>query len=92
MKFRHIIVTELEREKNITTKHLINNMAQSSIEWLQQSMEIHLSHEQKIQFEGLYQQAKEMHEVEMHKCASSWRGNKIDKYYFNRWYKNIFKQ
>ncbi len=40
-------------------------MAQTSIEWLQQSMEIHLSHEQKMQYEGLYQQAKEMHKAEI---------------------------
>lgn len=33
------------------------------VEWLQQSMEIHLSHEQKMQFEGLYQQANEMHKA-----------------------------
>ncbi|MFY8160490.1 MAG: hypothetical protein ACOVNU_04110 [Candidatus Kapaibacteriota bacterium] len=33
---------------------------QTSLQWLQHSMEIHLSHEQKMQFEGLYQQANEM--------------------------------
>lgn len=33
---------------------------ETSVEWLQKSMEIHLSHEQKMQFEGLYQQSNEM--------------------------------
>jgi hypothetical protein len=69
-------------------------MAQTSVEWLQQSMEIHLSHEQKMQFEGLYQEAKEMHKEEMHKCASFWRGkeNDIEKPIFDEWYNQTFNK
>ena len=38
---------------------------QSSIEWLIQCMSIHLTHEQKMQFEGLFQQAHIMHKQEI---------------------------
>lgn len=42
---------------------------ESVVEWLQKAMQPHLSHEQRMQFEGLYQQAKQMeaqHMVEYH--------------------------
>ena len=32
----------------------------TAVEWLQESLSIHFSFEQKMQFEGLFQQAKEM--------------------------------
>ena len=35
-------------------------MKQTVVEWLQESLSIHFSFEQKMQFEGLFQQAKEM--------------------------------
>jgi hypothetical protein len=35
-------------------------MKQTAVEWLQESLSIHFSFEQKMQFEGLFQQAKEM--------------------------------
>lgn len=38
---------------------------QSSIEWLQECMLIHLTHEQQMQFEGLFQQAEEMRKQEI---------------------------
>lgn len=38
---------------------------QTSIEWLQECMSIHLTHEQKMQFEGLFQQALNMHKEEI---------------------------
>lgn len=37
-----------------------NKMKQTAVEWLQESLSIHFSFEQKMQFEGLFQQAKEM--------------------------------
>ena len=33
---------------------------QTAVEWLQECLSIHLTHEQQMQFEGLFQQAKEM--------------------------------
>ena len=33
---------------------------QTSIEWLQECLSIHLTHEQQMQFEGLFQQSKAM--------------------------------
>ena len=35
-------------------------MKQTAVEFLQESLSIHLSHQQQMQFEGLFQQAKEM--------------------------------
>ena len=33
---------------------------QTAVEWLQEALSLHLTFEQKVQFEGLFQQAKEM--------------------------------
>ena len=38
----------------------MENKKQTSVDWLHKSMLSHLSHEQQMQFEGLFQQAKEM--------------------------------
>ena len=38
---------------------------QSSIEWLIECLNIHLTEEQKTQFEGLFQQSKQMHKDEI---------------------------
>lgn len=38
---------------------------QTSIEWLQECLSIHLTHEEKMQFEGLFQQSKQMHKEEI---------------------------
>jgi len=35
-------------------------MKQTAVEFLQECLSIHLSHQQQMQFEGLFQQAKEM--------------------------------
>ena len=40
-------------------------MKQTSIEWLIECLSIHLTHEQKMQFEGLFQQAQDMHKKEI---------------------------
>jgi len=48
-------------QNNITNTRMKN----SSIEWLQECISIHLTHEQQMQFEGLFQQAKEMHKQEI---------------------------
>lgn len=35
-------------------------MKQTAVEWLQEALSIHFTFEQQMQFEGLFQQAKEM--------------------------------
>ena len=40
-------------------------MKQTSIEWLIECLSIHLTHEQKMQFEGLFQQAQDMYKKEI---------------------------
>ena len=46
-------------------------MKQSSIEFLQECLSIHLTHEQKIQFDGLFQQAIAMHKEEIKNAYNS---------------------
>jgi hypothetical protein len=38
---------------------------QTAVEWLQECLSIHLSHQQQMQFEGLFQQAKAMEKEQM---------------------------
>ena len=33
---------------------------QTAVEWLQECLDLHLNHEQRMQYEGLFQQAKQM--------------------------------
>jgi len=40
-------------------------MKQTAVEFLQECLSIHLSHQQQVQFEGLFQQAKEMEKEQM---------------------------
>jgi len=43
---------------------------QSSIEFLQECLSIHLTHEQHMQFDGLFQQAKAMHKDEIENAVN----------------------
>ncbi len=43
----------------------MNNNKQSSVEFLQECLSIHLNHKQQMQFEGLFQQAKAMEKEQM---------------------------
>ena len=45
---------------------------QTAVIWLQEALSLHLTHEQKVQFEGLFQQAIEMERdqiIEAHDAA-----------------------
>lgn len=45
---------------------------QTAVEWLQEALSLHITHEQKVQFEGLFQQANEMEKeqiIEAHDAA-----------------------
>ena len=43
----------------------MSNNKQSSVEFLQGCLSIHFTHEQQMQFDGLFQQAKVMHKKEI---------------------------
>lgn len=45
-------------------------MKQTAVEFLQECLSIHLNHNQQMQFEGLFQQAKEMEKELM--CEFAW--------------------
>lgn len=53
---------------------------QTAVEWLQECLLIHFSHEQIMQFEGLFQQAKAMEKEQIIKAASNDRVFQIAKY------------
>jgi hypothetical protein len=40
-------------------------MKQTAVEWLQECLSSHLSHQEQMQFEGLFQQAKAMEKEQM---------------------------
>ena len=51
-------------------------MKQSSIEFLQECLSIHLTREQQMQFDGLFQQAKAMHKEEIENAVKQgWNYN-----------------
>jgi hypothetical protein len=54
---------------------------ESNIEWLQQVFETILTHEQKRQVCGLFEQAKEMHKQEIENAfVECWKANMPDGY------------
>jgi hypothetical protein len=65
---------------------------QTAVQWLQDSLDIHFSFEHRMQFEGLFQQAKEM-EKEQIKDANivgvncGLYGYRSAEQYFNKTYK-----
>ena len=70
---------------------------QTAVEWLQECLDLHLNHEQKMQYEGLFQQAKQM---EKEQIVEAWNdgnflgrnGNILADYSDgNRYYKKEFE-
>ena len=63
-------------------------MKQSAVEWLQEVLSIHLSFEQQMQFEGLFQQAKE---IEKQQIFDAYKegvdGTKLAEQYYNETFK-----
>ena len=67
-------------------------MKQSSIKWLQECISIHLTHEQQMQFEGLFQQAEEMHKQEI---IEAYHINPLETIFGNigeKYYKNTYEK
>ena len=64
---------------------------QTAVEWLQECLDLHLNHEQKMQYEGLFQQAKQM-EKKQHKHTWLYEGNIDNASYerFERYYQVTF--
>lgn len=65
---------------------------QSSIEWLIECMSIHLTEEQKTQFEGLFQQAIAMHQEEIYEAfyhcdENGWVYKSSPSHYYNQVFK-----
>lgn len=46
-------------------------MKQTAVEWLQEVISIHFTFEQQMQFEGLFQQAKEMEKQKLIDCGNT---------------------
>ena len=76
----------------------MGNKKQSSIDWLEECLSIHFTHEQKMQFEGLFQQAKAMHKEEyrliyeglLQNVGTSVKQNDLPT--FEQYYNEIFKK
>ena len=51
---------------------------QTSVEFLQEALSIHLTFEQQIQFEGLFQQAKEMEKQQIMNAVYDSMGTNLD--------------
>ena len=72
-------------------------MKQSSIEWLEECLKSHLTNEQQMQFEGLFQQAKEMHKKEIIDAYNNgvylaMMPSKTSEQYYKNTYENETKQ
>jgi hypothetical protein len=65
-------------------------MKQTAIEWLQECLNIHLTYEQQIQFEGFFQQAKE---IEKEQIISDWivQDNKFQRIVAEEYYNKTYK-
>jgi hypothetical protein len=65
----------------------------TSVDWLVEKLEESGIPLMKDELE-MIEQAKEMNKVEMHKCASFWRGkeNDIEKPMFEKYYNETFKK
>lgn len=69
-------------------------MAQTSVDWI--NNELVLFMEGNSDFESaqdIFMYGNQIHYIEMHKCASFWRGNEneIEKPIFDEWYNETFK-
>jgi len=66
----------------------------TAVEWLQEALSIHLTFEQQMQFEGLFQQAKEMEKQQQDEFAigfAKWNSYKY-KYLPNKgWFGNSYE-
>jgi len=68
---------------------------QTAVEWLQECLNLHLTFEQKMSFEGLFQQAKEMEKEQIiNSFVECWKENMPEgyeckqsaEYYYNETY------
>jgi len=66
---------------------------QTAVEWLQECLDLHLNHEQKMQYEGLFQQAKQMEKEQIESAyrkgytESSWGRHSNSEQYYNETFK-----
>jgi len=70
------------------TEHVTNNHTLTAVEWLQEVIINHLPHEQQMQLEGLFQQAKAMEKEQIIEAFDIGTNdeNLIGKEYYNEIY------
>jgi hypothetical protein len=63
-------------------------MKQTAVEWLQECLSSHLSHQEQMQFEGLFQQAKAMEKEHIEDAfdTGTTDDDRIGKEYYNETY------
>lgn len=76
---------------------IMENKQQTAIQWLQEALSLHFTFDQKVQFEGLFQQAKEMEKdqiIDAHDAAwiamnLAFRGFDRSVEYYEKTYGNL---
>ena len=57
----------------------------TAVEWLQECLQLHLTHDQKMQYEGLFQQAKEIEKEQIEEAFNlgydQWTVKTSEQYY-----------
>ena len=64
---------------------------ETAVEWLVESLSIHFTFEQQMQFEGLFQQAKEMEKQQIIDFAYYFRHEEVTKKELEQYYNETFK-
>ena len=65
----------------------------TAVEWLQECLQLHLTHDQKMQYEGLFQQAKAIEKEQMKDCYwyGDYDGRNGSDRNFEQYYNETFK-
>lgn len=63
---------------------------QTAVDWLIQEIEALITIETFQKWKGLKEQAKEMEKEQLHKCASFWNGEDVNKPIFNEYYNETY--
>ena len=78
----------MEMEK-ITTIKPLNQNKMTAVEWLQERINIGLTYEQEVLFEGLFEQAKEMEKEQIVEAYDKNKMGRVD--YGEQYYNETFK-
>jgi len=90
-----MMALKIVMENIIITKPLNQNkMKQTAVEWLEERINIGLTYEQEVLFEGLFEQAKELEKQQIIKAVYESMGTNIDpnigraEQYYNQTFKS----